>query len=180
MQTFTPAEAQQMLGVSDASLRRLARAYERVYGELPTVNQTRIYPDEALKRIQAAREVLQQGKAASFERALEMLSRSTADPEDLLAQPNMPEPVELVLNELRAIHARLDGIEEENRALREQLKALTPPTDTPSGGKAEYVAEMEKIHADYERRLKYLQGELERRDGQAQPIKRPWWQVWKR
>jgi septal ring factor EnvC (AmiA/AmiB activator) len=78
----------------------------------------------------------------------------------------------------RAVEAqteRIKALEAENAAMHGQLKALTPPSDTQPSDKAAYVAEMEQVHADYERRLRYLQGELERRGSQAQPVKRPWW-----
>ena len=47
--------------------------------------------------------------------------------------------------------------------------------------KAEYVAEMEEIHADFERRNRYLKGELVRRDSEkAARVGRPWWKWWKK
>jgi hypothetical protein len=80
--------------------------------------------------------------------------------------------------------AVIEALVMEVGTMNEQLKALTPPSDTTSGGKAEYVVEMEKIHADYEKRIRYLQGELERRDSALisaidDKHKRvPWWRRW--
>jgi hypothetical protein len=44
--------------------------------------------------------------------------------------------------------------------------------------KAAYVEEMEQVHADLERRNHYLMGELERRDAEANKVRRPWWKWW--
>lgn len=60
--------------------------------------------------------------------------------------------------------------------LEEQLKALEPPKD----GKVEHVQEMEEVHADLERRNRYLMGELERRDKEkAADVRWPWWKWWR-
>ena len=65
---------------------------------------------------------------------------------------------------IEELHAKLDNI----------TKALEPPKDD----KAAYVAEMEQVHADLERRNRYLMGELERRDLEAEKVNRPWWKWW--
>ena len=78
------------------------------------------------------------------------------------------------MDRLGRLTKAVEGLQEHNRALQEQLRALEAPT----GEKAEYVAEMEQVHADLERRNKYLMGELERRDSETEKVKRPWWKWW--
>jgi predicted RNase H-like nuclease (RuvC/YqgF family) len=139
----------------------------------------------------------QDGKAVSLELALELIAKGDAEVSTVLTRANGPTFEEAVIARLealtRAVEAQTDRIkalEAENAAMYGKLKALTPPSDTQPGDKAAYVAEMEQIHTDKEleeermrvkelnRRIEYLQGELERRDSQAQQVKRPWWRRW--
>lgn len=67
-------------------------------------------------------------------------------------------------------------LQERNRVLHEEIMALAPSKEDT---KAAYVEEMEEVHADLERRNRYLKGELERRDAEATgKTKRPWWKWW--
>lgn len=87
---------------------------------------------------------------------------------------------------IESLVMEIGTLNERMEAQSEQLKALTPPSGAQSG-KAEYVAEMEQIHTNKDlkeeqkrvkelnRRIEYLQRELERRNNQAQEVKRPWW-----
>jgi DNA-binding transcriptional MerR regulator len=91
------------------------------------------------------------------------------------------------LEELRQTNAYLKGkleqlpetlehLQEQNRVLHEEIMALAPSKEDV---KAEYASEMEEVHADLERRNRYLMGELERRDAEAgKQTKRPWWKWW--
>jgi hypothetical protein len=70
---------------------------------------------------------------------------------------------------------RLAALEQENTALR---RALTPSSPASEGGSSdpETLAELEE-----QRRLNaYLKGEIVRRDMEAEKVKRPWWQFWRR
>ena len=67
------------------------------------------------------------------------------------------------MDRLERLTKAVEGLQEHNRALQEQLRAL----EAPKGDKAEYVAEMEEVHADLEHRNHYLMGELERRDAET-------------
>ncbi len=65
---YDPARAADLLGVSASGLRRLAPIYERVFGELKRVGKgdeekrSREWPNEAVGRLQAARQVTGRGK----------------------------------------------------------------------------------------------------------------------
>ena len=67
-------------------------------------------------------------------------------------------------------------LDEQNRVLHEEIMALAPSKEDT---KAAYVEEMEQVHADLERRNRYLMGELERRDAEAGKVRRPWWKWWR-
>jgi DNA-binding transcriptional MerR regulator len=187
---FKPAEVCQQLGITESTLRRMAQFYEASFGPLPTGSRGREYPDEAVKRFITARQLVDEGQAATLERAFEALAnleKQGGTANDVLLQAVMPNPDRVMfgqmLEELQRLRELVERQEQRYQALQERydsldekiLKVLTPSSDTPSGDKAAYVAEMEQIHADYERRLRYLQGELERRDKASQPARRPWW-----
>jgi DNA-binding transcriptional MerR regulator len=213
MMTYTPAQAAGILEVSPASLRRIASQYESIYGDLPRNERgDRLWTDEALEVITQAQALRDSGRASSLPDALKLLRSGAVDSEEIERAEFKRDPLDAIVEELRALRQAVEGLQAENVELKEQLKALptagddrqdrqaaviealvmevgtmneklqtlTPPSNTQPSDKSEYVAEMEQIHADYERRLKYLQGELERRDGQAQPVKRSWWQWWRR
>ena len=136
---YGPGDVATRLGVSSAGLRRLAVLYERVYGQLGRdPRQGRVWPQEAVERLERARAKVRAGQAVSIEAALNSLT---------LGEPGaeVPEPPELaqaseeqdrdralgaVVGELRALRLaveeqnhRLHALEEENR----QLRASLPP-----------------------------------------------------
>jgi hypothetical protein len=185
---LTPKQAADRLHVSASGLRRLASIYAAVHGDLPREpdTQNRLWPEEAVEQLEQARALVQAERFKSIKEALEAIARGVDVADVTVSTP--PARVELgpdllreLVNEMRRLGDAVEALQAENAELREQLKALAPPADTPSGGKAEYVAEMEKIHADYEKRIRYLQGELERRDSALisaidDKHKRvPWW-----
>ena len=106
-----PALAARALGVSPATLRRYAALWERLVGPLPRDPRGgRLWPKEALARLRAAREAhLREG--LPLEEALALLRA-------------LAERLERVEGELRALR-------EENARLREALKALEPPRRRP-------------------------------------------------
>ncbi|MEN2981179.1 MAG: MerR family transcriptional regulator [Thermus sp.] len=128
-QTLLPPHlAARVLGVSPATLRRYAALWEGVVGPLPRDPRGgRLWPKEALARLQAAREAhLREGLPLE-----EALARVQGDfPAAGLALPSEGEALAL----LRALAERLERVEgelralrEENACLREALKALEPP-----------------------------------------------------
>jgi len=126
-----PALAAEALGVSPATLRRYAQAWEKAFGPLPRApGGGRLWPRPALARLQAARELAQR-EGIPLEEAL-----LRVEGEAPLAAPARPEEEALAL--LREALARLEGLEaevkalrEENARLREALKALEPPRRRP-------------------------------------------------
>ncbi|BCP99229.1 MerR family transcriptional regulator (plasmid) [Thermus thermophilus] len=125
-----PALAARALGVSPATLRRYAALWERVVGPLPRDPRGgRLWPKEALARLRAAREAhLREGLPLE-----EALARVQGD-FPALALPSEGEALAL----LRALAERLERVEgelkalrEENARLREALKALEPPRRRP-------------------------------------------------
>ena len=125
-----PALAARALGVSPATLRRYAALWERLVGPMPRDPRGgRLWPKEALARLRAAREAhLREGLPLE-----EALARVQGD-FPALALPSEGEALAL----LRALAERLERVEgelralrEENARLREALKALEPPRRRP-------------------------------------------------
>lgn len=125
-----PALAARALGVSPATLRRYAALWERLVGPLPRDPRGgRLWPKEALARLRAAREAhLREGLPLE-----EALARVQGD-FPALALHSEGEALAL----LRALAERLERVEgelralrEENARLREALKALEPPRRRP-------------------------------------------------
>jgi hypothetical protein len=77
---YDPAQAAELLGVSASGLRRLAPIYESVFGELKRTGKgdedkrSREWPNEAVARLQAARQVTGRGRPyRTIEAALEAI-----------------------------------------------------------------------------------------------------------
>jgi hypothetical protein len=140
---YGPADVATRLAVSSAGLRRLAAVYERVHGELGRdPRHGRLWPQEAVERLERARGMVRDGQAVSVEAALTSLTfgEPRADDPEPPALARAPEEQDrdralgAVVSELRALrwaveeqNQRLHALEEENR----QLRASLPP---PRGG----------------------------------------------
>lgn len=123
---YSPAEVERQLGVKGSTLRNYAKAYESVFGELYRGSRNeRLWPTEALERLDAARSLFQAGKAVSLEAALELLGASDAELSTVLAETNQPDPMMLVLEELRALR-------QEVNELKAQLALPTPEAAEPA------------------------------------------------
>jgi hypothetical protein len=136
---YGPGDVATRLGVSSAGLRRLAAVYERVYGQLGRdPRQGRVWPQEAVERLERARAMIRAGQAVSIEAALNSLTlgESGTDVPEASALAQAPEEQDrnhalgAVVGELRALrlaveeqNQRLHALEEENR----QLRASLPP-----------------------------------------------------
>jgi len=126
-----PALAAEALGVSPATLRRYAQAWEKAFGPLPRApGGGRLWPRAALARLKAARELAQR-EGLPLEEAL-----LRVEGEAPLVATARPEEEALAL--LREVVARMEALEgevwalkEENARLREALRALEPPKRRP-------------------------------------------------
>jgi signal transduction histidine kinase len=132
---YATADAARLIGVSTSGLRRLAHIYERVYGALPRDSRLgRVWPTEAIERLNDARQVVQAGRAVSIEQAL--LNRGAIDAPATVGSVTQrassgPEALEELANEL---HALREAIEKQNQLLTEQgqqLETLQKESRTP-------------------------------------------------
>ena len=182
------SDAARYLGIKPAMMRRHTATYERIYGPLPSDEGGRWYAPEVIERLEAALAAYHAGKFQSVEVSLQALASGEPMQETALSNVRPPEGL---LDELRRVGdllerqtrmlevqgERLERLEAENAVMHEQLRALTPPSDTPPQDD-ERTKEVEELH----RRIGYLQRELERRSPspEARETRRLWWMVWKR
>jgi DNA-binding transcriptional MerR regulator len=129
---FLPATAAKTLGVSTATLRRYAQAWEATIGPLPRAARGgRLWPKSALARLAAARELAQR-KGLLLEEALlrvegeAPLLVATTRPEE-----ETPALLQEVLDRVEALEGEVRALKEENARLREALRALEPPKRRP-------------------------------------------------
>lgn len=123
---LSPGAVQERLEVKGAGLRRLATLYERVHGPLPRdQRQGRLYPEEAVQRLEHARDDVQAGRYSNIESALRgvvavegvevQAERYEATRRNLEA---LTEEIRLLRGAVEAQTRRLEALEQENRALR--------------------------------------------------------------
>lgn len=155
---YHPGDVATRLGISGAGLRRLAAAYERAMGELPRDERGRVWPEDAIERLERARAAVQEGQAVSVEGALRA-DDGEGGP-DLPATPRRgfygnAGPAEAILEELRGLrnaveenNRRLAAMEEENRRLRAALPAVLPQeeSDDVAGEQRDAEEEVEQAH----------------------------------
>lgn len=127
-----PLLAARTLGVSPATLRRYAALWERAVGPLPRDPRGgRLWPPEALARLQAARE-RHSREGLPLEEALAGAASSEGN---LPAPPSAAGEALLLLRDLatclEGVEGELRALREENARLREALKALDPPRRRP-------------------------------------------------
>ncbi len=127
---FEAGSAAERLGVSPSGLRRLAVIYEEVHGELPRrpKSNNRLWPEEALERLQAARRLLEQDKCRTIFEALEALERGVTPEnvsEDLeTPQTALRQPTE---GALQVLIAEIQALRREVAELRQE-RQLEPAT----------------------------------------------------
>jgi DNA-binding transcriptional MerR regulator len=129
-----PKEAARQLGVAASTLRRLAPTYEAVHGPLPWEGDEagggRLWPAEAVERVQDARALVAEGRAKSLESALRALAGGAPPPIGVLSRPDEATAlIEALREELRADREDRQALREEVAALREELassRALPP------------------------------------------------------
>jgi DNA-binding transcriptional MerR regulator len=122
---FFPTTAARVLGVSPATLRRYAQAWEATIGPLPRApGGGRLWPSTALARLAAARELAQK-EDLPLEEAL--LRVEGASPPVATARPEEEEASAL----LRKVLARMEALEEEVRALTRAIETLKKGSKKP-------------------------------------------------
>ncbi len=115
---FFPTTAAKILGVSPATLRRYAQAWEATIGPLPRApGGGRLWPSTALARLAAARELAQR-KGIPLEEAL---LRVEGEPPPLVATPRPEEEVPALL---RKVLAKVEALEEEIQDLKRAIETL--------------------------------------------------------
>ncbi len=112
-----PTTAAEVLGVSTATLRRYAQAWEKAFGPLPRApGGGRLWPSTALARLAAARDLaLRDGIPLE-----EALLRVEGEP-PLVATPRPEEEVPALL---RTLVAKVEALEEEIQALTRAIETL--------------------------------------------------------
>lgn len=123
MDGLTTGEVAQHLGLSPASVRRIAQQYEAVFGDLPRDEQARrLWPLEAVRRVQVAHQALGSGRVTSLTQALELVR----DGEELPQQVTLPverDVLDELLREVRALRALSEAQARELAELRELVGA---------------------------------------------------------
>lgn len=131
---YEPQEAARRLGVSPATLRRMAALVEEVLHPLPRdAGGGRLWPEgvlgllaEARKRAKAEGISLRE----AFLRVKEEVGEGSSLPLPLPARASQEEALTLLkalLERLERVEGELAALRAENQALRENLKALTAP-----------------------------------------------------
>jgi len=120
---LSPSEAARRLGVSPSGLRRLAGVYGEVYGDLPkdSSGTSRLWSQEAVMRLEAARALMAAGQARSIPDALVAVESGAAPRVEMAIQDGR------VADALGVVAAQLEALRDDLReipALRAEVKAL--------------------------------------------------------
>lgn len=177
-----PKEVAKRLGVSASGLRRLATLYEGLYGPLPRAipsdaSSSRVWPAEAVERLDAARSLIASGRAKSIQDALTALETGdTGQSEGLAAMPTQAvlqgEALAILIEELRGMRRELAELRADNQIMRKQIEA-------PRAHRVSIIP-IDPYRVQLEQRNQELEAELERRRLKAEgaPEPRPWWKRW--
>ncbi len=136
---LSPGEAARVLGVSPSGLRRLAVVYGEVYGDLhkEAGGTSRVWPQEAVVRLQQARALMAVGQARSVKDAL-MAVEGGASPRVEMAAAGGD-----VAAALGMLAAQLEAVLESNRRLEGEVAALRSEVESlralPPGASAERI-----------------------------------------
>jgi hypothetical protein len=117
---LSPGEAARVLGVSPSGLRRLAVVYGEVYGvlEKDAGGTSRIWPREAVVRLQAARALMAAGQARSIRDALRAVEGGVAPVVEMAVSDGRVEAA------LGVVATRLEALQDSNRRLEAEVAAL--------------------------------------------------------
>ena len=137
---YPPADVARRLGISGAGLRRLAQGYERVFHPLPRdPKRGRLWPEGAVRHMEAARAMVGAGKATSVEAALDAQARG-GHTGDALAMRNPYEDShedswEVLVQVLRALRLNLEHQQRRLASLETDVRVLRAhlPESRPNG-----------------------------------------------
>jgi hypothetical protein len=117
---LSPGEAARVLGVSPSGLRRLAVVYGEVYGALQkdAGGTSRIWPREAVMRLQAARALMAAGQARSVRDALVAVEGGTTPVVEIAVSDGRVEAA------LGVVATRLEALQDSNQRLEAEVAAL--------------------------------------------------------
>jgi hypothetical protein len=117
---LSPGEAARVLGVSPSGLRRLAVVYGEVYGALQkdAGGTSRIWPREAVVRLQEARALMAAGQARSIRDALVAVEGGAAPPVEMAVSDGRVEAA------LGVVATRLEALQDSNQRLEAEVRAL--------------------------------------------------------
>lgn len=132
MPDMTPGEVAAHLRVSAPTVRRMAAAYEGVFGPLPRGEHgARRWPVEAVRQVQAAHQALGTGRVSSLERALALV-RDGAELPERVVLPNGQDPLGELLAEVRTLRLVVEAQAAELGALRELVQGRALPAPPPA------------------------------------------------
>jgi hypothetical protein len=175
---YPPREAARLLEVSGSGLRRLAEIYAEVHGELPRDESTkgerkaRLWPAEALERLQKARALVDAKRYGSIRDALEALERGEVAPE---ASPPAVPPADELRRRVEAL-AALPGQLGELEA--RQAEALTLLRDLLAKVERLEQTVSEQQRESLEKQAAELRASA--RDDEKPALQPPRWQFWRR
>ena len=136
-EVLTPGDLAVRLSVSDRTVRRLAEAYSKVYGQLPRdARQHRQFPLEAVLRLEQAAVLMQTAPGSSNIEILTALRDGLTPVRQLhrSAVPATPDALAPIMDELRALRAELAELRalvvtmQPEQAGRPGAPLPTPPT----------------------------------------------------
>lgn len=127
--------AAERLGMSPSGLRRLAIIYEEVHGELPRRprSNNRLWPEEAVERLQDARRLLEQERYRTILEALQALEHGVT-PEDVPKDIETPQMVleqptegafQVLIAEIQALRREVSDLKQDR-----QLEPSAKQVDT--------------------------------------------------
>ncbi len=125
---MSPGDVARRLGVSPSGLRRLAGVYGAVFGELPkdSSGTSRLWPTEAVGRLEQARALMAAGQARSIRDALLAVEGGAVPRLEPALQDGR------VAEALGIVAARLEALEESNRRLEREVTAFRAGRALPS------------------------------------------------
>lgn len=150
-----PSDIAALLGVSGATVRRIALDYEEIFEPLPRDDQQRgrLWPMQAVAILRAAHAAVREGRAESTRAALEAIKEGR----ELPARLDVPAPVD-VGAALESLERRIDqqaegtgellrGMAERDTVLAEALRALASEIQAQSEDIKQLRAQIEQTAA---------------------------------
>jgi hypothetical protein len=137
-----------------------------------------VFTDEVVTRLRAAQALQQANRAPSIKAGLELIRDGLAEAQGLATGREDADPIRVLADTVRALTEEITALRATVEAQGEQVKALGAPKDEQPAPQERGRGALDSGRlADLERRNRYLEGELKRRDEQPAP-RRAWWRVW--